>query len=103
VTECGTVSPNEGLDLIVRCPHKREHPQPAVHDARGESLRVGFVWLSLSVYYWEILSRIVTVLGKGETTREPNEAFVVNLSNAQGATLFDGQGVGTITKGDFTR
>ena len=36
----------------------------------------------------------------GDTLDEPDETFVVNLSNATNATLGDGQGVGTITDDD---
>ena len=42
----------------------------------------------------------VTVNGRGDTTVEPNETFYVNLSAASGATLFKGQGVGTILNDD---
>jgi chitinase len=47
----------------------------------------------------QILATIdVTV--KGDTTFEANEALLVNLSAATGATLLDGQGIGTITNDD---
>ncbi len=36
----------------------------------------------------------------GDTTVEPNETFFVNVSNVTGATVVDGQGVGTITNDD---
>ena len=36
----------------------------------------------------------------GDATIEPNETFVVNLSNPVGATLEDGQGRATITNDD---
>ena len=42
----------------------------------------------------------VTVNGRGNTTVEPNETFAVNLSAASGATIFEGQGVGTILNDD---
>jgi hypothetical protein len=45
-------------------------------------------------------SQTVTVNVMGNTTVEPNETFAVNLSAASGATLFDGQGVGTILNDD---
>jgi hypothetical protein len=45
-------------------------------------------------------SKTITVLVTGDTVVEPNEAFVVNLSGAIGATIFDGQGVGTILNDD---
>jgi hypothetical protein len=45
-------------------------------------------------------SKTVTVNVTGNTTVETNEAFAVNLSGAVGATLFDGQGVGTILNDD---
>ncbi len=41
-------------------------------------------------------SKTVTVNVKGDTLVEPNEAFVVNLSSATGATLLDSQGVGNL-------
>ncbi|MDP2319940.1 MAG: lamin tail domain-containing protein [Acidobacteriota bacterium] len=36
----------------------------------------------------------------GDTTVEPTETFFVNLSGASGATIADGQGIGTITNDD---
>lgn len=36
----------------------------------------------------------------GDVTFEPNENFFVNLSNVTGATILDGQGVGTISNDD---
>jgi hypothetical protein len=42
----------------------------------------------------------ITVLVNGDTTPEPNETFYVNLSGATGATIADGQGVGTILNDD---
>ena len=38
----------------------------------------------------------------GDTTVEPDETFVVNLSSPAGALIADGQGVGTITNDDVT-
>jgi predicted extracellular nuclease len=37
----------------------------------------------------------------GDTNNEPNETFFVNVTNVVGATLQDGQGLGTITNDDF--
>jgi subtilisin-like proprotein convertase family protein len=45
-------------------------------------------------------SKTVVVNVTGDTTSEPNETFVVNLSTATGATIFDGQGLGTILTDD---
>ena len=45
-------------------------------------------------------SKQVTVSVRGDTTREANETFSVNLSAARGATLFDGQGLGTLLNDD---
>src|SRR5262249_49782580 len=46
-------------------------------------------------------SQPVTVLVNGDTTFEPNETFLVNLSNATGnAAIADNQGVGTIVNDD---
>ena len=45
-------------------------------------------------------SRTVAITVNGDTTVEPNETFFVNLSSASGATIADGQGVGTITNDD---
>jgi hypothetical protein len=39
----------------------------------------------------------ITVLVNGDRVAEANETFFVNLSSATGATIADGQGVGTIT------
>ena len=41
-----------------------------------------------------------TVQAKGDYEREPNETFVVNLSDQVGATIADGQGIGTIVNDD---
>jgi hypothetical protein len=45
-------------------------------------------------------STTVSVTVNGDTTDEPNETFFVNLSNASGATIADGQGLGTIQNDD---
>ena len=45
-------------------------------------------------------SKTVTVNVIGDTIPEPNETFFVNLSSPSGATLFDGQGLGTILNDD---
>ena len=45
-------------------------------------------------------SEIVNVTVKGDTLDEPDERFLVNLSNLTGATGGDLQGVGTITDND---
>lgn len=42
-------------------------------------------------------SKTITVPVLGDRLAEPDEAFVVNLSGATGATIADGQAVGTIT------
>jgi hypothetical protein len=44
--------------------------------------------------------KTVTVAVVGDTAVEANETFLVNLSNASGATISDAQGVGTITNDD---
>lgn len=41
-----------------------------------------------------------TVLVNGDTTPETNETFFVNVTNAVGATVLDGQGQGTIVNDD---
>ena len=38
----------------------------------------------------------------GDTGNEPNETFFVNVTNVVGATVGDGQGLGTITNDDFS-
>jgi uncharacterized repeat protein (TIGR01451 family) len=40
------------------------------------------------------------VLANGDTTVEPTETFFVNVTNVTGATVADGQGVGTISNDD---
>jgi Ca2+-binding RTX toxin-like protein len=46
-------------------------------------------------------SQTVSVTINGDTTFESNETFFVNLTNAtNGGTIFDGQGIGTITNND---
>jgi hypothetical protein len=45
-------------------------------------------------------SKTVTVLINGDTQDEPNETFIVNLSNPINATIGTGQGTGTIINDD---
>ena len=45
-------------------------------------------------------SKTISVTVNGDTTVEPNETFIVNLSSPSGATLADAQGQGTITNDD---
>ncbi|TQU07147.1 Calx-beta domain-containing protein, partial [Xanthomonas perforans] len=45
-------------------------------------------------------SATFTVLVTGDTLAEPNETFFVNLSNVTGASVSDGQGLGTIVNDD---
>ena len=45
-------------------------------------------------------SKTISVTVNGDTTVEPNETFLVNLSSPSGATLADAQGQGTITNDD---
>jgi hypothetical protein len=47
-------------------------------------------------------SETVTVLVNGDIKIEPNENFFVNLSNAMGADIADGQGEGTILNDDLS-
>ena len=46
-------------------------------------------------------SKPVTVQVTGDTTPEANETFFVKLGSARGATLFDGQGKGTLLNDDL--
>jgi hypothetical protein len=45
-------------------------------------------------------SKTIAVTVTGDTTNEPDETFVVNISNPVNATVSDGQGVGTIVNDD---
>ena len=45
-------------------------------------------------------SKTVVVNVTGDTMKEPNETFVVNLGSASAATIFDGRGIGTILNED---
>jgi hypothetical protein len=45
----------------------------------------------------------ITISVKGDKTQEPDETFFVNLSNATGGTIEDGQGLGTILNDDISR
>jgi hypothetical protein len=45
-------------------------------------------------------STTVSVTVNGDTVVEPNETFFVNITNVSGATISDGQGLGTITNDD---
>jgi predicted extracellular nuclease len=44
---------------------------------------------------------VLNVNVNGDTAVEPNETFFINISNVTGATVTDGQGLGTITNDDF--
>mgnify|MGYP001766206197 CR=1 FL=1 len=46
------------------------------------------------------ISKTFTVSINGDTTKEPNETFYVKVSNVIGATLIQGQAVGTIVNDD---
>ncbi|MEO8160283.1 MAG: Calx-beta domain-containing protein, partial [Arenimonas sp.] len=45
-------------------------------------------------------SKTFTVSVKGDSVVEPNETFLVNVTSAVGATVADGQAIGTITNDD---
>ena len=45
-------------------------------------------------------SKTFTVTINGDTASEADETFTVNLSNPVGATIADGQAMGTITNDD---
>jgi CSLREA domain-containing protein len=47
-------------------------------------------------------TKTITVLVGGNYFVEPDEQFALNLSNAAGATISDGQGIGTILNDDAT-
>ena len=44
--------------------------------------------------------KTVSIMVKGDATKEANETFFVNLRSPSGATIFDGQGKGTIANDD---
>ena len=46
-------------------------------------------------------SKTISVAVKGDKTVEPEEWFYVNLSDASGADILDGQGIGMIAYDDF--
>jgi hypothetical protein len=46
------------------------------------------------------ISKTITVLVRGDRTREADETFFLNLANSQGATIGDGQGLGMIENDD---
>lgn len=46
-------------------------------------------------------SRVVTVKVNGDRTPEPTETFSLALSNPTGATIVDGEGIGTIRSDDY--
>jgi hypothetical protein len=46
------------------------------------------------------ISKTITVLVRGDRSREADETFFVNLANAQGAQIGDGQGLGMIQNDD---
>lgn len=46
------------------------------------------------------LIRTIAVTVRGDRKREPDEVFYMNLGNSAGATIVDGQGVGTLRSDD---
>jgi hypothetical protein len=46
------------------------------------------------------LIRTIAVTVRGDRKREPDEVFYMNLANPSGATIVDGQGVGTLRNDD---
>jgi subtilisin family serine protease/subtilisin-like proprotein convertase family protein len=48
------------------------------------------------------VSKTVSVAVRGDTVDEPDETFFVNLSDADNATIADGQGVGTILNDELS-
>jgi hypothetical protein len=46
------------------------------------------------------LEKTITITVNGDADTEPDEAFLVNLTNANGATILRGQGTGTILNDD---
>jgi hypothetical protein len=73
-------------------------------NTQGNTASAGSDFVSLPVTAFSIpagqLTRTFTVTINGDTTVENNETFFVWLSAVSGATLQDGQGVGTITNDD---
>jgi chitinase len=71
---------------------------------QGNTATAGVDFASLPVTGFSIpagqLSTTVTVTVNGDTVLENDEAFYVWLSSVSGATLLDGQGVGTIANDD---
>jgi hypothetical protein len=45
-------------------------------------------------------TKTITISVKGDKTKEADETFFVNLANASGARIDDGQGLGTILDDD---
>ena len=45
-------------------------------------------------------SKTISIAVQGDRRREGNETFFVNLSDAQGASIVDGLGLGTILNDD---
>jgi hypothetical protein len=46
------------------------------------------------------LIRTIEITVRGDRKREPDEVFYVNLTNPSGATIADGQGIGTLRNDD---
>jgi hypothetical protein len=46
------------------------------------------------------LIRTIEVTVRGDRKREPDEVFFMNLANPSGASIVDGQGVGTLRDDD---
>jgi hypothetical protein len=73
-------------------------------NTQGSTATAGSDFISLPVTGFSIpagqLTKTFTVTINGDTAVEANETFFVWLSSAVGATLQDGQGIGTITNDD---
>lgn len=65
--------------------------------ANGDYLAVPSTTLSFAP---NETTKVVNITINGDTAVEPDETFFVNLSSATNATIFDNQGIGTITNDD---
>ena len=71
------------------------NPANAGSDYVAKSLLAQTIPQGSSTYQFDVVVN-------GDTTPEPNETFFVNVTNVTGATVTDGQGLGTITNDDVS-
>jgi len=87
-------APAGGVSFDIATQNGTTNPATQPSDYTSKSLTSQTIPAGSSTYTF-------TVAVNGDTEVEPNETFFVNVSNVTGASISDGQGLGTITNDDL--